>query len=80
MRAPEARKWPRTMNKKEQEALYRLFCRDWPRPVHETNQANHRSGYRAFRRRAYYTMAGCWIVPDWHGMTVGIERDGYTHT
>ena len=69
-------------------ALWRVFQRDFPAWVSPTRR--HRSGmelgvvpvpsiqWRRFRKRA---VAGydC-IMLEWHGMWLGIERDGYTHS
>ena len=69
---------PKTMNKLEQTACYRLFTRTY-NTSYDTDNALC-AQYRAFRRKVYFTHMGCWIVPNWHGMTIGIERDGYTHS
>jgi hypothetical protein len=60
----------RTMNKAEQRALKKLWTRiEIGRPR-----------YRDFRQLAYYNnMMGCWMIL-WHGMWIGIEKDGYTHS
>jgi len=66
------------MNMNERRALLHLAQRD-----NEQHSPRHPvlGRYRALRRRTYYsTLLGCWMLPDWHGMTVGIERDGHTHT
>mgnify|MGYP001591421466 CR=1 FL=1 len=69
----------RTMNKAEQSAAWDLFAR-----VYGTVYDNKRHlirHYRAFRRQFFYSqLMGCWMLHQWHGMTVGIEKDGYTHT
>lgn len=60
----------RTMNKAEQQALFRLYNRD----------PNGSKTYREFRRRAMYDgLVGCWII-GWCKMFIGIEQDGYTHS
>jgi hypothetical protein len=66
----------RTMNKAEQLALAKLYartCEDLPR-----HQRPY-TCYREFRRLAFYSINGCWMVP-FAGMMVGIEADGYTHS
>jgi len=61
----------RTMNKAEQRALKHLWDRGFC--------SNTLRNYLAFRRTAYYSHMGCWLV-DWCGMMIGIESDGYTHS
>ena len=66
---------PKTMNKEEQHACQRLYAR-----AKASDKDNKLTSYRAFRRRVFYSIAGCWIVPNCMGMVIGIERDGYTHS
>jgi hypothetical protein len=68
----------KTMNKAEQKASWSLFCRKYDYS-YETSKQTIRH-YRAFRRNVIYSHMGCWLVCNWHGMTVGIESDGYTHS
>lgn len=68
----------RTMNKAEQQALAKLFARSYGTMYESTKHLTRH--YRAFRRTAHYShLVGCWML-QWCGMTVGIERDGYTHS
>jgi hypothetical protein len=61
------------MNKLTREqviALKRIYDRNWNKP----------KSYLAFRRTAHIShMQGCVMLP-WCGMTLGIERDGHTHS
>ena len=34
----------------------------------------------ALPRLRYDALMGCWFVPNWKGMFLGIEKDGYAHT
>lgn len=65
----------KTMNAAERCALAKLFNRDRA-PLSRTEWMRQ---YRAFRKTAWYSFAGCWVV-QWCGMTIGIESDGYTHS
>jgi hypothetical protein len=56
------------LTKDQQRALLRVYQRD-------TTVA---PSYRAFRRAAHYGY-DC-IMVYWHGMWLGIEKDGYTHS
>lgn len=37
------------------------------------------SSFLRFRRSAFIAFGDCLMVP-WCGMTIGIEKDGYTHS
>lgn len=77
--------------KAQRKALFRVFQRDFP--SWETPYRRHRSGmelgiirvpstqYRRFRKtvQPYFDGSGCVMVP-WHGMWLGVETDGYTHS
>jgi hypothetical protein len=76
--------------RKQREALFRVFQRDFPN--HITPRMRH-SGtkpgivvtssiqYRRFRKSVapYWDKSGCIMLP-WAGMMLGIETDGYTHS
>ena len=36
--------------------------------------------YLAFRRRCFIAFKDCLIIPNWHGMYIGVEEDGYAHS
>ncbi|NBX10486.1 MAG: hypothetical protein EBR05_11990 [Marivivens sp.] len=58
------------LTKAQRHALYRVWMRD------ETIAPS----YLEFRRRAVLdTMMDC-VMIQWHGMWLGIEPDGYTHS
>ena len=58
------------LTKAQRHALYRVWMRD------ETIAPS----YLAFRRRAIpNSMMDC-VMIQWHGMWLGIEPDGYTHS
>jgi hypothetical protein len=79
-------KYARTLNKAQQQALWKVFCRD--HPYHEFaglkydgwNLIRRQRAYRAFRRKVQFaSFDDCAMVP-WAGMWLGIEKDGYTHS
>ena len=43
-------------------------------------QDNQKMSYRAFRRSARHAFYDDCLLVRWCGMTLGIEKDGYTHT
>jgi hypothetical protein len=56
--------------RKQVEAFFDLYRRN----------ADGSPNYRAFRRRIVPQHGQYHALPNWCGMYVGIERDGYTHT
>lgn len=58
------------LTRPQREALYRVWCRD-------TSVAKN---YLAFRRNVLHGLSGDYIALHWKGMTLGIEKDGYTHS
>lgn len=76
------------LTKAQRVALWHLFQRDFPSWVSPTRR--HHSGmelgiikvptvqWRRFRKSAVAT-ADC-VMIEWHGMWLGIEKDGYTHS
>ena len=62
--------------REQREAILRLFRRDWP--DHPWSQFPNNRTFRAFRSR--FRKYGDYIGGEWHGMFIGIERDGYTHS
>ena len=63
------------LNAKERRAVLTLAMRD------TANGQTIAARYRELRAAMYYSNAmRCWIIPQWCGMLVGIERDGHTHT
>lgn len=67
------------ITKAQRVALSNLFARANPPPTHPINKREWLRRYRAFRRTAFVMFGDCLMVK-WCGMTVGIERDGHTHT
>jgi hypothetical protein len=73
--------------KEQRRALYAVWLRDteFYADDHERRPINHLIGrhafgkYLKFRRQAYHSHMGCMMLP-WHGMWLGIEPDGYTHS
>lgn len=66
----------RGMTKAQQIAMADLFARQYDCSYENARMLWKR--YLAFRRRAYYShMQGCYILRNWQGMTIGIEKDGY---
>ena len=72
----------------QREALFKVFQRDFPSFVSPGKRL--RTGqlmpaptiqYRRFRKlaRPLFGDDGCIMLP-WHGMWLGIEKDGYTHS
>lgn len=71
----------------QREAVLKLFRRDFPNwsPTFRLDPRTNREikvptlQYRRFRKqfRWYFNE---YIGGNWHGMFVGIEKDGYTHT
>lgn len=70
----------RAITRAQRESLYQLFMRDYSSVLLLPDADTMRSRYRAFRRKCFIAFGDCLMVPNWHGMTVGIETDGYTHT
>ena len=66
-----------TLSREQRVALKRVYDRG----QRSTNRSQAYQGtYREFRKTAYVnTMMDCVLV-QWCGMTLGIERDGYTHS
>lgn len=71
--------------RKQREAIWRLFCRlhdghndplDYVSP--SDTQAMHGMAFRAFRKTVHNY--GDYMGVQWHGMFLGIEKDGYTHS
>ena len=70
-------------------ALFQVFQRDfpsWQTPFRRMTYAGSFISvssiqYRRFRKtvQPYFDGSGCIMVP-WHGMWLGIEKDGYTHS
>lgn len=65
-----------TLNKNQQLALLRVFCRQNPSAAH--NFRMWRGAYVRFRRTVRVGR-DCAMV-QWCGMWLGIELDGYTHS
>lgn len=81
--------------RKQREALFRIFQRDFPNWVTPTKRHNPdirkplaeqivkvpSIQYRRFREQVqpYFDKSGCVMLP-WKGMWLGIETDGYTHS
>jgi hypothetical protein len=80
--------------RKQREALFRIFQRDFPSWVSPGKRINHmdiRTGidivpvptiqWRRFRKQVvgYSDGSGCVMLP-WKNMWLGIEVDGYTHS
>ena len=65
-----------TLNKAQQQALFRVFCRDNPSAA--TNFPMWSRAYRCFRRKV--TIGRDYAMVKWAGMYLGIELDGYTHS
>ena len=63
--------------RKQREAIFALFLRDNPSAV---DFPKWQRAYRKFRRRFYQAYGNYVAIDNWHGMYVGIEPDGYTHT
>lgn len=57
----------------QREALFRVFQRDF-----SASFTPRSPQYRQFRRTVL-PGPGCLMLP-WHGMWLGIEPDGYTHS
>lgn len=64
-----------TTTRQQREAMWKLYKRDNP-----SADSSWIRGYRRFRRRFHRYYGGYMGIQDWHGMFVGIEPDGYTHT
>jgi hypothetical protein len=63
------------LNAKERRAVLTLAMRD------ANSDQTIAARYRELRAAMYYSNAmRCWVIPQWNGMLVGIERDGHTHT
>ena len=65
-----------TLNKAQQLALFRVFCRDNPSAA--TNFAMWSRAYRRFRRKVQ--IGRDYALVPWCNMWLGIELDGYTHS
>ena len=78
------------LTRKQREALFKVFQRDFPSWI--TPFKRYRSGmqlgtdrvpsiqYRRFRKLVQPAFGGECVMLPWHGMWLGIERDGYTHS
>jgi hypothetical protein len=77
------------LTKAQRKALFAVFQRDFPGWVtpfmrHDTRDVIVQVPslqWRRFRKTVtpYFDGSGCVMVP-WHGMMLGIETDGYTHS
>lgn len=65
------------VTRKQAEACFKLFCRDWPN--HPWSETANTRRYRQFRRK-FKIHYGGFLGGEWKGMFVGIEPDGYTHS
>ena len=76
--------------RKQREALFRVFRRDFPGWISPGKRHAHNSTdvvkvptiqWRRFRAKVqpYFDSSGC-IMLEWKGMWLGIEPDGYTHS
>ena len=68
----------KAITRKQREGIFNLFLRDNPSAAHDFSAWQR--AYRRFRRRFRYYYGGYVGIENWHGMFVGIEPDGYTHT
>ena len=70
-------KYYRKVTRKQAEACFALFARDWP--DHPWSRFPSTRCYRRFRRgfRLYHDG---YLGGAWKGMFIGIEPDGYTHS
>jgi len=57
------------MTKEQLDAIWNLYQRD-------TSVAE---SFQAFFAQAWTQFGGVWFVT-WKGMTIGVEKDGYTHS
>ena len=58
------------LTRAQRKAVYRKYCEN----------ADGCSTYREFRKRVTPAGFGDYVMLDWCGMMLGIERDGYTHS
>jgi hypothetical protein len=65
-----------TLNKAQQVALFRVFCRHNPSAA--DNFPGWQRAYRRFRRTV--SIGRDYAMVQWAGMYLGIELDGYTHS
>ena len=76
--------------RKQREALFKVFQRDFPNWVSPLRRRTHHTHtivrvpsaqWRRFRQQVipYCDGSGCVMLP-WKGMWLGIETDGYTHS
>jgi hypothetical protein len=74
--------------RKQREALFRIFQRDFPGWITPTTRCDGTDivpvptiQWRRFRKQVqpYYDGSGCVMLP-WKNMWLGIETDGYCHS
>ena len=85
-----------TLTKEQRKAVFKIFQRDFPNWITPFKRQTVIGGspvsyggtikvpsiqYRRFRSKVqpYFDGSGCVMLP-WHGMWLGIEKDGYTHS
>lgn len=62
------------LTKEQRKSLKRIYDRD------QNSNNPECTSYRAFRRTVQYASYDSYIMVNWAGMWLGIEKDGYTHS
>jgi hypothetical protein len=79
MTMPRVTRFVQTLNKAQQQALFRVYDRrPIKAPAMDARGNHYLMSYRQFRRTVQFSY-DCAMVP-WCGMWLGIEHDGYTHS